>query len=57
MKSYTVRVWEEDCGAFIFHGIEAEHKNGACCKAIDTYMLFVEETEIKALTASATLEK
>ena len=57
MKKYTVNVFEEGCGAFIFRGIEAANKNAACAEAISTYMLFVEETEIAPLTAVAKLEK
>lgn len=54
---YTVKVFEEGCGAFIFNGVQAANKNAACAEAIKTYMLFVEETEIAPLTAVATLEK
>ena len=57
MKKYTVKVFEEGCGAFIFKGIEADNKNAACANAISTYMWFVEETEIGSVSAVAQLEK
>jgi len=57
MRKYTVTVREEGCGAFIFKGIEANNKNAACREGIDTYMIFLEETEIGSLTAVATIEK
>ena len=57
MKKYTVKVFEEGCGAFIFKGIEAGNKNAACANAISTYMWFVEETEIGSVSAVAQLEK
>jgi len=56
MKTYKVRVWEEDCGSFIFTGVEASNKNEACARSISDYMLLVEETEIKGLSATAYLE-
>ena len=56
MKKYTVKVWEEGCGAFIFKGIEAANKNAACREGINTYMIFMEETDIAPLSATATLE-
>lgn len=57
MKKYTVTVWEEGCGAFIFKGIEAANKNAACREGINTYMIFMEETDIAPLSATAYLEK
>ena len=58
MKKYTVNVFEEGCGAFIFRGIEAANKNAACAEAISTYMLFVEEIPLSGpLSAVAKLEK
>ena len=57
MKKYTVKVFEEGCGAFIFSGVEAPNKNVACADAIKAYMYFVEETEIAPLSAVAKLEK
>lgn len=56
MRKYTVKVWEDGCGAFIFKGIEASNKNEACREGIDVYKIFAEDTEIKALNATATLE-
>jgi hypothetical protein len=56
MKTYKVRVWEEDCGSFIFTGVEASNKNEACARSISDYILLVEETEIKGLNATAYLE-
>lgn len=57
MKKYTVNVWEEGCGAFIFKGVEAPNKNAACADAIKTYMFIMEETDIAPLSATAKLEK
>lgn len=57
MKKYTVKVFEEGCGAFVFKGVEAANKNAACANAIQTYMWFVEETEIAPVSAVAQLEK
>lgn len=57
MKSYTVRVMEEGCGAWTFTGVEAPNKNVACAEAIKIYMVFCQEIDIAPLTAVATLEK
>lgn len=58
MRKYTVKVFEEGCGAFIFTGVEAPNKNAACADAIKSYyMYFAEETEIAPLSAVANLEK
>lgn len=57
MRNYTVTVWEEGCGSFIFKGIEAANKNAACREGISAYMLFVEETDVAPLSAVAKLEK
>lgn len=57
MRNYTVKVFEEGCGTFTFTGITASNKNEACRQGLDTYMIFVEETEIKGLSATATLER
>jgi hypothetical protein len=56
MKKYTVKVWEEGCGSFTFTGVEAKNRNAACESAISTYKIFMEETEIKGLSATCTLE-
>lgn len=57
MFKYTVEVWEEGCGSFIFKGIEAANKNEACKEGIDTYMIFLEGVSAPDLNATATLER
>ena len=57
MRKYTVKVFEEGCGAFIFKGVEAANKNAACAEGIATYVAFMSETEIAPLSAVANLEK
>jgi hypothetical protein len=57
MSKFTVKVWEDGCGAFIFKGIEASSKNEACQEGIEVYKIFAEDLEIKTLNATATLER
>jgi hypothetical protein len=57
MRNYTVKVFEDDCGTFTFTGIPASNKNEACRKGLETFMIFLEETEIKGVSATATLER
>lgn len=42
---FTVEVWEEGCGSFIFTGVEAKNKNEACDQGIDNFYLFCDEEE------------
>ena len=58
MKKYRVEVRESQyAGAFVFTGIPAANKNEACAEAIEAYTTFYYETELKGLSAVATLEK